>query len=280
MPAHSEESWNTVFQIIFPKDPLPSSPYLDNDVPEPYAAFGHHLESNFINKINGLKQLMTQEAFEKLTKIVPETIRATLRDWWAKSSSGSQSGNSSHGQHDQQFEQRSEDAYASASVSGSSRIHRPMGQSVGDLSHHITRSHMAQDEIPTQQQNSPYNARYTCTDRVYQHSQSAASAWEPTNPNASTYNFTNQLLSSDSLEQAEQECFSRPSTQSNTGQSLTISESGFHELPVGFYGSTAQYQQQHNWGQHQHQYQHQEQKQDEELQQLDSYTSNYCCMLR
>ncbi|KID93615.1 hypothetical protein MAJ_10417, partial [Metarhizium majus ARSEF 297] len=264
MPANNEDSWYKVFRIIFPNDSLPSSPYFENVIPQPYAAFAHNLEFNLKNGINDLRPRMSQDVYEELTKIiVPETISTTYKDWQAKSSSGSQSGNSSRDQHDQQFDQQNQETHESSWVSESARMYSPMGQSVHIQSHHITRSYMPQDEMPTQQQNNPHNARYTYTTRVSQYSEPAVGVVEPTSPGPSTYDFPNALHSVGGLGLEEQESFPCPSAELNTGQ-WTVYPSDFDTFPAVFYDSTTQQQQQQqNW----EQYQDQEQEQDEETQQ-------------
>ncbi|KFG87911.1 hypothetical protein MANI_028171 [Metarhizium anisopliae] len=263
MTADSEDSWYKVFRIIFPNDSLPSSPYFENVIPQPYAAFAHDLEFNLKNGINDLRQGMSQEVFERLTNIVvSETIRATFQDWLAKSSSGSQSGNSSRDQHDQQFDQQNQETHDCVWVSERRGVHSPMGQSVHIQSHHITRGSMPEDEMPTQQQNNPHNARYTYITRLSQYSEPAIGVVEPASPGPSTYDLPNALHSVGSLGQEEQESFPCPSAELNTGQ-WTGYPSEFDTFPGVFYDGTTQQQQQQNW----EQYQHEEQEQDEETQQ-------------
>lgn len=263
MTAKSEDSWCKVFRIIFPNDPLPSSPYFENVIPQAYAAFAHDLEFNLKNGINDLRQGMSPEVFEKLTNIVvSETIRATFQDWLAKSSSASQSGNSSRDQHDHQFDQQNQETDDCVWESERRGMHSPMGQSVHIQSHRITRSSMPQDEMPTQQQNSPQNARYTYMTRDPQYSEPAIGVVEPTGPGPSTYDLPNTLHSVGSLGQEEQESFPCPSAELNTGQWIGY-PSEFDTFPGVFYDSITQHQQQRNW----EQYQHEEQEQDEETQQ-------------
>lgn len=121
---------------------------------------------------------------------------------------------------------------------------------------------MPQDEMPTQQQNSPQNARYTYITRLSQYSEPAIGVVEPTSPGPSTYDLPNALHSVGSLGQEEQESFPCPSAELNTGQWIGY-PSEFDTFPGVFYDSTTQHQQQQNW----EQYQHEEQEQDEETQQ-------------